>query len=189
MKIGILGLQGCFGPHRKLFDGLGVEVVRIVNPEDMEGLNGMVLPGGESSTMLKTATNGVWDRLAEFARSRPVWGVCAGAILLATKVTHPEQSSLGVLDIDVMRNAYGAQNESFIARLPVNLDHTANHECVFIRAPRITRVGQALRVNAYHSDDPVMVENDLHMVTTFHPELTGDAAFHEHFLRKIHAVS
>jgi 5'-phosphate synthase pdxT subunit len=189
MNVGILGLQGCFGPHRKLFESLGATVSRVVNPDDIGGVDAMVLPGGESTTMIKTATNGLWPALAEFARSRPVWGVCAGCILLARHVTRPEQESLDIMDLDVVRNAYGAQNESFIARVPVTLQRTENRECVFIRAPRISRVGPGLRVNAHHSDDPVMVEDDLHMVTTFHPELTGDTAFHEHFMRKVRAAS
>jgi len=188
MNIGILGLQGCFGPHQKLFQSLGATVSRVVNPDDMGEVDALVLPGGESSTMLKTAASGLWPVLAEFARKRPVWGICAGCILLAQRVTRPDQQSLGVMDIDVMRNAYGAQNESFIARVPVNLERIENHECVFIRAPKIVRVGPGLRVNAHHGDDPVMVEDDLHMVTTFHPELTGDTTFHEHFMRKVSAA-
>lgn len=212
MRIGILGLQGCYAPHREHFLKLGVEVRRIVYPGDLDGVDGVVLPGGESTTMLKTATPGLWDAVAEFAKDRPLWGICAGCILLAKGVSQPAQWSLGVLDIDVVRNAYGAQNESFVANLPVSLgqipatgtaltasgngaislaaglDGRPSAPCVFIRAPRISRVGVGLKVNMRHGDEPVMVEGALHMATTFHPELTESGIFHAYFLEKVRTV-
>lgn len=182
--IGILGLQGCYEPHRQKFVELGVETKRVVYPADLDGIDGLVMPGGESTTMLKTATPGLWDAISGFGAARPIWGICAGSILLAKRVEEPAQASLGLMDLDVVRNAYGAQNESFITRLRVELTTPGEYECIFIRAPRISRVGDGLTVRARHGDEPVMVEDKRHIVTSFHPELTDCTAFHEYFLEK-----
>ncbi len=185
MIIGVLGLQGCCVPHEQKFAKLGVPTKRILYPEDLDEVQALVLPGGESTTMLKVRTGGLWEKLLAFGGSKPMWGVCAGCILLAKRVTHPDQTSLEAMDIDVVRNAYGAQNESFVAELPLKLGEERATECVFIRAPVISRVGVGLDVLAWHDNEPVMVENHKHLVTTFHPELTESTAVHEYFLEKV----
>jgi len=181
MTIGILGLQGCTVPHHQKFAALGVPTKRVLYPHDFADVDGLVLPGGESTTMLKTATDGLWDALREFAASKPVWGICAGCILMATQVEHPAQTSLGLIDITVSRNAYGSQIDSFCTQLPLQLAEPATLPCIFIRAPRILRVGEGLKVLASHRDDPVMVRSDRHLVTTFHPELTDHSRIHQYF--------
>lgn len=186
MRVGILGLQGCCLPHQRHFEALGASTRRILYPSDLADCQGLVLPGGESTTMLKTAPEGLWEALGDFARTRPVWGVCAGCILMARGVSHPAQRSLALLDLDVVRNAYGAQNESFIARLPIALPETPEpFECVFIRAPRISRVGPGLQILARQGEDPVMVSDGRHLVSTFHPELTDQRQLHQHFLSRL----
>lgn len=181
MTVGILGLQGCCAPHERAFVALGIATRRVLYATDLAGVQGLVLPGGESTTMLKTAPPGLWDEIKTFAATRPVWGVCAGCILLARGVSHPPQASMGLLDVDVVRNAYGAQNESFVARLAVALTPPGEYDCVFIRAPQISRVGQGVQVLARHRDEPVMVSDGRHLATTFHPELTPAGAFHQFF--------
>jgi 5'-phosphate synthase pdxT subunit len=183
VTIGILGLQGGSAPHARRFAALGVATRRVLYPADLEGLAGLVLPGGESSTMLKTCPAGLWEALPAFAARHPLWGVCAGCILLARHVTHPDQRSLGLLDIDVVRNAYGAQNESFVAPLRVALEPPVTIAGVFIRAPVISRVGADVRGRARRGADPVMVQAGRHLATTFHPELTDAPDLHRHFLR------
>ena len=110
MRIGILGLQGCCQPHERHFAGLGIDTTRVLTVADLTDLDGLVIPGGESSTMLKCAASGLWPALAGFADSRGIWGVCAGCILIAADVANPAQDSLNALDIGVERNAYGSQN-------------------------------------------------------------------------------
>ncbi|MFT5129740.1 MAG: 5'-phosphate synthase pdxT subunit [Rhodothermales bacterium] len=185
MTVGILGLQGCVRPHLSHFETLGVQARRILFPADLECLRGLVIPGGESSTMLKTAPPDLWPAVAEFADTYPVWGICAGSILLAREVENPAQDSLGLLDISVRRNAYGAQNESFCTTLDLEFPTPASGRFLFIRAPRITRVGEGLDVLARHEDTPVMVAGERHMATTFHPELSDDPVIHAHFLSRL----
>ncbi len=185
MTIGILGLQGCCVPHEQKFAELGVPTRRILYPQDLDSVQALVLPGGESTTMLKVQTGGLWQKLLAFGQRSPMWGVCAGCILLAKKVTQPHQDSLGFMDIDVIRNGYGAQNESFITTLSVSLEEEQETECIFIRAPVIDRVGEGPDILARHGDTPVVVEDGIHLVTTFHPELSSSTALHEYFAKKV----
>ena len=180
--LGILGLQGCCRPHEGKLAELQGTPRRVVHAEGLRGLHGLVIPGGESTTMLKTAPAGLWGALQRFAETRPVWGICAGCILMARHVANPTQVSLGLMDVDVVRNAYGAQNESFVATLSVRLSAEKPYECLFIRAPQISRVGDQLTVLARHRGDPVMVAGERHLVTTFHPELMDGSDFHRYFL-------
>lgn len=189
MIIGILGLQGCCLPHRQKFAALGVESLRIVYPADLDRVDGLVLPGGESTTMLKTGSAALWSALQDFAARRPVWGVCAGCILLAREVSHPAQPSLGIFPMQVARNAYGSQIDSFITQLAIATDPPAAMEGIFIRAPRILAVDPASRVLAVCQGDPVMVEHGRHLVTTFHPELAESNLIHEYFLGSVRAAA
>jgi len=184
-KIGVLALQGDFEAHEKALKRAGAEAIQVRSAEDLRKIDGLVIPGGESTTMLKLLDEEhLLAPLVEFGRERPIFGTCAGAILLASEVSNPPQPSLGLMDISVERNAYGRQLESRIARLhPQGLD--GDLEAVFIRAPIIRRVGVNARVLATYQGDPVLVEQGPHLVATFHPELTEDTRIHRMFLSKI----
>lgn len=183
-RVGVLALQGDFEAHSKALERAGAEAVPVRTPEQLASVQGLIIPGGESTTMLKLlrATN-MFDELRKFGESRPIFGTCAGAILLAQEVSNPEQESLNLMDIGVERNAYGRQVDSRIVKLP-SLEG-GEMEAVFIRAPIIRRVGPEVKVLAQYGDDPVLVEQGSHMVATFHPELTTDGSVHSRFLEKI----
>jgi len=183
-KVGVLALQGDFEAHKKALERAGAEAVEVRSAADLQKISGLVIPGGESSTMLKLIDQeGMLEPLREFGRTHPIFGTCAGAILLASAVTHPAQPSLGLMDIDVERNAYGRQLDSRIAHL--ELEDGGGLEAVFIRAPIIRRVGKQVKVLARYQDTPVLVEQGRHLVATFHPELTSDPSVHLRFLDKI----
>jgi pyridoxal 5'-phosphate synthase pdxT subunit len=182
--VGILALQGDFEAHRKAIERAGARAVEVRTAEQMNACDGLVIPGGESTTMLKLlGIENLLEPLREFGARKPIYGTCAGAILLAREVTHPQQASLGLMDIDVERNAYGRQVDSHIAK--IKLAGNGELEAVFIRAPIIRRVGAEARVLASHQGDPVWVEQGRHMVTTFHPELTEDPRIHRHFVERL----
>jgi pyridoxal 5'-phosphate synthase pdxT subunit len=179
-RVGVLALQGAFREHRLAFERLGAEVVEVRKPEQLEGLVGVVIPGGESTTMAKLmAAYGLDRALAAFhAAGGGVWGTCAGAIAVASEIAgRSEQPRLGLLDLTVERNAYGRQIASFEADLDVAGMARPFHG-VFIRAPRIVRVGAGLETLAVYDGDAVAVASRGTFATVFHPELSGDDAFH-----------
>ncbi len=184
-KIGVLALQGDFERHERALAQAGAEPVEVRSAADLDQVDGLVIPGGESTTMLKLLEEEkLLEPLREFGERHPIFGTCAGAILLATEVLNPPQRSLGLMDIDVERNAYGRQLDSRIARLkPEGLE--GDLEAVFIRAPIIRRVGDQAKVLAQYQGDPVLVEQGRHLVATFHPELTDDSRIHKMFMDKI----
>ena len=184
-KVGVLALQGDFEAHGRALQRAGADAVEVRSAGQLSGLDGLIIPGGESSTILKLIREeNLFEPLREFGQSRPIFGTCAGAILLAKRVSHPMQESLRLMDIDVERNAYGRQLDSRIVHLkPEGGDR--DMEAVFIRAPIIRRVGEDAKVLARYQDDPVLVEQGRHLVATFHPELSADARVHELFLDKI----
>ena len=186
-KIGVLALQGDFEAHQKALLRAGADPVQVRSTDDLKKVDGLIIPGGESSTMLRLIEReNLLDPVREFGRTKPVFGTCAGAILLASDVSSPPQPSLALMDIGVERNAYGRQLDSHIAHLkPDGLD--GDLEAVFIRAPIIRRVGEKAKVLARHKGDPVLVEQGRHMAATFHPELTDDLRVHELFLNKVRA--
>jgi 5'-phosphate synthase pdxT subunit len=190
-RIGILALQGDFEAHGRTLSKLGAEPVFVRSAADLETIDALVIPGGESTTMLKLLNaENLLAPLAAFGRRRAIFGTCAGAILLASSITNPEQEGLGLIDIDVERNAYGRQIDSRVAELetePEFEERTApgKLEAVFIRAPIIRRVGPAARVLAWYRGDPVLVEQGAHLAATFHPELTADSRVHALFLEKL----
>lgn len=184
-KVGVLSLQGDFAAHGAALERAGAEPVYVREREQLDGIDGLILPGGESTTMLKLLRyENLLDPLREFGRRKPVFGTCAGAILLARDVSHPEQESLGLMDIDVERNAYGRQLESRVVKLPAG-PALGDVEAVFIRAPIIRRVGDNVKVIASYGQDPVLVDDGTHLAATFHPELTNDSRIHELFLEKL----
>jgi 5'-phosphate synthase pdxT subunit len=179
MKIGVLALQGDFDAHRRRLEELGAEVVLVRKPEQLDEIDGLVIPGGESGTFLKLLGEAGFEKLKEFVRLKPTFGTCAGAILLATEVENPQQAGLGALDIGVRRNAYGRQIDSSIREGKFGDDPI---EMVFIRAPKISRVGPGVEVLATESNDPVAVRQGRVMAATFHPELSDDTRVHQAFL-------
>ena len=182
--VGVLALQGDFEAHRRALERSGARAVEVRTADQMAGCDGLILPGGESTTMLKLLEiENLLEPLRDFGRHKPIYGSCAGAILLAHEVSHPAQPSLGLMDIAVERNGYGRQIDSRIARVAVEGER--DFEAVFIRAPIIRSVGEGVRVLARYEGDPVWVEQGRHMVTTFHPELTDDELVHRHFVEKL----
>ena len=209
MKIGVLALQGDFDAHSRRLKELGAEVVLVKKPEQLDEIDGLVIPGGESGTFLNLLGQTGFEKLKEFVRVKPTFGTCAGAILLATEVENPKQEGLGALDIRIRRNAYGRQIDSSIregklllgepsqAKLkknrmqkngPVKAARPASStddlplEMVFIRAPKIERVGPEVEVIAIEGNDPVAVRQGRVMAATFHPELSDDTRVHQAFL-------
>ena len=181
--VGVLALQGDFDAHRKAVERAGGRAVEVRTAQQLDACDALIVPGGESTTMLKLLEiENLTEPLRQFAARKPVFGTCAGAILLAHSVTHPAQPSLNLIDIDVERNAYGRQIDSRVAQIDAG---GRPMEAVFIRAPKIRRVGEGGRVLATYNGDPVWVEQGRHMVTTFHPEMTQDSRVHERFLRLI----
>ena len=184
-RVGVLALQGDFEAHEKALQRAGAETVEVRSSAQLNDVDALVIPGGESSTMLKLIdSEHMLQALREFGETHPIFGTCAGAILLASEVTNPRQESLGLMDIEVERNGYGRQLDSRIASLqPEGIE--GGLEAVFIRAPIIRRVGDKARVLARYQGDPVLVEQGRHLVATFHPELTEDSRVHKLFLEKV----
>lgn len=183
MKLGILALQGCVEPHARHLKALGAQSLFVRLPKDLEGIRGLILPGGESTTMLKLAQQfGLWEPLREKAKQIPYWGICAGSILMAKTVENPAQDSLGVIDIHVRRNAYGRQIDSF--QQDVELSNGRSEQAVFIRAPKFVSWGSAVQVAGKVLGEPAFLDDGRHMVTAFHPELTPSPWFHEIFLER-----
>jgi 5'-phosphate synthase pdxT subunit len=183
LKIGVLALQGDFDAHRSRLSELGADVVLVRKPEQLDDVDGLVIPGGESGTFLKLLGEAGFEKLRQFVAAKPTFGTCAGAILLASEVTNPSQSGLGAIDIGVRRNAYGRQLDSSIRQglLHAKRGNSAI-EMVFIRAPRIERVGPGVEVLATEGSDAVVVKQGNAMAATFHPELSDDRRVHQIFL-------
>ena len=185
MKIGILALQGAVQPHQEKLRELGIDAPEVRRREDLAGVDGIILPGGESSTMLKLLNiNQMWDDFRSFVAEKPAWGICAGAILLAKHVSNPEQESLGAIDMDVERNAYGRQLDSFITdhmQIDKAFPDGAGQEGVFIRAPRFTRLGPSVQTLITCRNDPVMVTSGHILASAFHPELSPGYRVHKYF--------
>jgi len=189
--VGVLALQGDFEAHRKALAEAGADAVEVRTAGELEPLDGLVIPGGESTTMLKLLRlENMLEPLRAFGMRRPIFGTCAGAVLTAAEVTSPSQESLGLLDIAVERNAYGRQLDSRVAR--VSLEPEVNGalgsgdlEAVFIRAPIIRRTGAGVRVLSRYEGNPVLVEQGCRLVATFHPELSPDRRVHRLFLEKV----
>ena len=182
LTIGVLALQGDYDAHRSRLQELGADAVLVRKPEELDRVDALIIPGGESTTFLKfLEQDGFLDRLRQFVRTKPTFCTCAGAILLAKEVANPPQETLGVLDIGVRRNAYGRQMESSIQQGETTLG-SSPMEMVFIRAPRIERVGEGVEVLAKQAKDPVLVRQGKLMAATFHPELSDDTRVHQAFL-------
>jgi 5'-phosphate synthase pdxT subunit len=188
-KVGVLALQGAFSEHAGAFDALGAHTVLVRSPSDLAGVEAVVLPGGESTTMsMLLESSGLADALAErIDDGLPVFGTCAGLILLARAVAdgRPDQRSFGVLDVAVARNGYGRQRDSFEVALEVPVIGSEPFNGVFIRAPRITDTGADVTVLASVDGDPVLVRQGPILAAAFHPELAGDLRLHHLFLERV----
>jgi len=191
MKIGVFALQGDFERHKGVLSRLGAESVYVNQAAELADLDALILPGGESTTMLKLLDEeNLFDPLIEFAGRRPIFGTCAGTILLASEVTSPAQRSLQLMDITVERNAYGRQLDSSIHRVQPQKEFEERTapgelEVVFIRAPVIQEARGDARVLVSFDSQPILVEQGRHLAATFHPELTDDTRVHELFLAKV----
>jgi 5'-phosphate synthase pdxT subunit len=182
-RVGVLALQGDFEAHQRALERAGAEAIQVRTAEQLQSVEALVIPGGESTTMLKLLNvENLFEPLRQFGLEKPVFGTCAGAILLATNVTNPEQASLGLMDFTVERNGYGRQLDSRVARL--RLSDGDEIEAVFIRAPIIRNVGKEVQILAEYNGDPVLISQGKHMVATFHPELSEDTRVHTLFLSR-----
>jgi 5'-phosphate synthase pdxT subunit len=183
VKIGILAVQGDFAAHAAMLAGMGIEAVEVRTPEDLAGCDGLILPGGESTTQLQfLQEEGLYDAIKKFAaEGKAIFGTCAGAILLATEVKNPRQESLGLLDMTVLRNGYGRQVHSDVVSGPSALKKEPM-EMVFIRGPIFERVGPDVEVLAEYAGKPALVQKARILAAAFHPELTNDTTVHQRFL-------
>jgi 5'-phosphate synthase pdxT subunit len=188
MKIGVLALQGDFAEHIVMLKSLGVDTVEVRLPENLNGLDGLIIPGGESTTIGKLATDyGLMEPLQTFGQRHAIWGTCAGAIFLSKDVSR-KQPLLGLMDIKVARNAFGRQVDSFEADLDISelkqaTDTDEAFHAVFIRAPIIESVSGDAKILASLPDGRIVAARQgPFLATSFHPELTGDSRFHQYFL-------
>lgn len=188
MRIGVLALQGDFDAHRRRLEELNAEVVLVRTADDFADLDGLVIPGGESTAFLKLLDEQTLQTLDRFVHSKPTFGTCAGAIMLAREVDNPPQPGLNAIDITIRRNAYGRQIDSTIVEAPSKLGNEPL-EMIFIRAPRIESVGRNVEVLANRGDDPVLVRQGKVMAATFHPELSKDQRVHREFLKLVNTAN
>jgi pyridoxal 5'-phosphate synthase pdxT subunit len=185
MKIGVLAIQGDYEAHKARLEQLGAEVTLVRKPEQLDAIDAIVIPGGESSTFLNfLLERGFLEKLRQFVSTKPTFGTCAGAILLAKEVENPPQQSLGALDIRIRRNAYGRQIDSSIREEKTKISG-GPLEMVFIRAPKIVHTGKDVEVLAMEGGDPVLVRQGKIMAATFHPELSTDTRVHQEFLKLV----
>ncbi|MGA8163336.1 MAG: pyridoxal 5'-phosphate synthase glutaminase subunit PdxT [Acidobacteriaceae bacterium] len=178
----MLAIQGDYEAHAQALREAGAEPILVRKPDELAGIDGLIIPGGESTTFLKFLERGGFlDSLRDFVRTKPTFGTCAGCILLATEVTHPPQASLGILNATVERNAYGRQIDSSIQTSDTEIPG-GPLEMVYIRAPRIVKTGDNVQVLAHRDGFPVLVEQGHIMAATFHPELSTDRRVHQRFV-------
>lgn len=185
LHIGVLALQGAFAKHLSMVKSLGVKASPVKLPKELEKCDALIIPGGESTTMLRQIdTNHLREPLLEFAAKKPLFGTCAGLILMAKEDVGRTINPLGIIDMTVERNAYGRQLESFKADLKVQLTarNFKQFPCQFIRAPIITRYDPSLSVLATYRNEPVLIQQGRHLCATFHPELTNDSSIHHYFI-------
>lgn len=183
--IGVLALQGAFAKHAEMLHSLGAQVIEVRKPADLLICDALVIPGGESTTMMKHMHFiDFLEVFRQFSAKKPVFGTCAGLILMSSQVLGDNIHPFQLLDVDVERNAFGRQVESFHTDLEFSfkIGHVKQISAVFIRAPRIHRVGKDVKVLAALNEEPVLVRQGLHLGASFHPELTGDSSIHAYFL-------
>ena len=187
MRIGVLALQGDFAKHIDMLESLDVKAIPVKKPEELARCCGLIMPGGESTTLVKLLHSiDLFDKIKPFSEKWPVFGTCAGAILLSNEVTNHPVQSFQLIDISIRRNAYGTQVDSFSESIRADLGSGPEAlEGVFIRAPQIERLGDEVKAIAWHGDDVVMVEQGNILAATFHPELTDSNRIHQYFVQKV----
>ncbi|MBH31273.1 MAG: pyridoxal 5'-phosphate synthase glutaminase subunit PdxT [Candidatus Marinimicrobia bacterium] len=183
-RVGVLGLQGAYAKHAAVLQRLDIQSIDVRSRNDLDKCEGLIIPGGESTTMTKLIEeNDLYDAIIQFAEENPIFGTCAGMILMATHVEDDRVKTLNLIDITVDRNAYGRQVDSFVNELDVRTDgESFTMRCVFIRAPRIAELGDGVEVLASIDDEPVLVRQGHHLAAAFHPELTSETRIHSYFL-------
>jgi 5'-phosphate synthase pdxT subunit len=181
MKIGILALQGDYEKHGHILYGLGLDHTFVRYPAEIENVDGLIIPGGESTTLTNLMQkNSFHKTIQTFAEDKPILGTCAGMIMMSKKVNHRLVNPLGIIDIEVDRNAYGRQVYSFVDELPVRLNgHTEKIRATFIRAPKITKMGKDVEILAKFNNEPCAIKQGKHIALSFHPELNGIKIFHK----------
>lgn len=184
--VGLLALQGDYQKHEEVLRRLDISTIEVHRAEDFFKIDRLIIPGGESMTMLNLLDRfDLNESLLTFAKNKPVWGTCAGMILLAKKINNSEQRAFGLIDIEIDRNGYGRQYFSTVVKSQFSLNgHSEDLNLVFIRAPRVTRVGEKAQVLMKMKDDPVLISQDNILVSSFHPELTGSVFLHDYFISK-----
>jgi len=189
LTIGVLALQGAFAKHIEMLRQLDVDITEVRKPADLERCDGLIIPGGESTTIMRQIRYiGLADKLVAFAEKKPIFGTCAGLILMSKEILADQMIPFSIIDVAVERNAFGRQVESFSHEVKVVLDHPkqpVDFRAVFIRAPRIKECGSDVKVLASFEGEPVLIQQGKHLGSTFHPELTDDAAIHRYFLRVV----
>jgi 5'-phosphate synthase pdxT subunit len=187
MRIGVLAIQGDYAKHLTMLETLGVETLLVRTERELAACDGLILPGGESTTLtILLKKHGLWTPLQEFGRRKAIFGTCAGLILLAHSASDHKMETLDLIDLEVKRNAYGRQIDSFIDSVRLDLQGVAGRiEGVFIRAPKIVSCGHGVTPLAWHRDDVVAAENEHILVSSFHPELTDSPLLHRHFTAKV----
>jgi pyridoxal 5'-phosphate synthase pdxT subunit len=188
MRIGVLALQGDFAKHEQMLRSMEIEVKQVRRPEELETCEGLIIPGGESTVMMRQLDFiQMKPALCHFAQQKPVFGTCAGLILMASQIQSSPMKPLGMLDITVERNAFGRQIESFQASLTLQLepDQDKRFQAYFIRAPRIRAQGAHVHILALYEGEAVLVQQGHHLGASFHPELTEDSAIHQYFIHLV----
>jgi 5'-phosphate synthase pdxT subunit len=185
MIIGILGIQGGFAGHKNMLQSMGYNTIIVRTAEELKKTNALIIPGGESTTLLNLFDKlQLSDAIKDYNKSSPIMGTCAGLIVLSKKAELTKYSPLGLIDIEVSRNAYGRQKESFIYRVNLELNlKPIEFEAVFIRAPKIMKYGSECRVLSKYKNDVIMIQNDSVLACSFHPELTSDNSVHKYFIK------
>lgn len=189
LTIGVLALQGAFSKHIEMLTSLNVKAVEVRKPEDLEACDGLIIPGGESTTILRQLNFiKLTEKLKEFAAKKPVFGTCAGLILMSREILSSDMQPFGLIDMKVERNAFGRQADSFITDIDLQLNpkkQPVSFPALFIRAPRIKEYGENVEVLAKFEDEAILVREGRHLAATFHPELTKDTSIHRYFLSLI----
>lgn len=192
MRIGVLALQGDFAKHMEVLRTLGIEACEVRKPQDLESCQGLIIPGGESTVMLRQI-DFIQMRapLLRFAQDKPLLGTCAGLILMSKNIQHSSLQPLQLLNIEVERNAFGRQIESFQASVSIEFmpGQSKVFPAFFIRAPRIRNCGQEIKVLAKLNEEPILVQQGHHLGTSFHPELTADPQVHQYFIELVKSCS
>ena len=187
MNVGIMALQGNYHQHKKVMETLGIQNTLIRHAYEFDKCDALIIPGGESSTISKQIDRQqLREKLNDFAIANPVFGTCAGMIMLSSSEPSNNMTPLNIMDFQVERNAWGRQVHSFSAEVLLDFDHDESFHAVFIRAPKLIKIGDGVKVLSLFNNEPVLLSNGKHLVSSFHPEIGNDYRIHEYFINLIH---